>query len=350
MNNILNHELCDPNSIWDIISKNKFYLHSDYAEIYFGSIPDKYVNQDLSKSLIEFFQTTHFEYLNLRLDNIIKFERIQEDIYLVILKILWDKAKNGENISFSLIFNPYTESFKKLNQVFENDIQLLKDIYFYEQKKYIYSDHDGSIFKLILSKDNNFIFEFLENRYKSKKFLTRHDNSLDLTILWTLDNYEEILSKVIEYHVLNNLMDFSHFLSSFFSTPPKEEFEKRRENFLIAEIKKYMNNVAGLNFIFEIIVEILPSDRIIYVSAFISGNQDFETFKSIVLESSGYSGVGGSFVPAMKARKEFWQSLLPIFEGINLLTHKRYIEEFIDYYDRRIKEEKIRDFTDDFLH
>ena len=351
LNKILNHALCDPNSIWDLINKNKFLLQNDYAEIYFGTIPDKYVNQDLSEKLIEFYQITHFEYLNLRLDNFSKYERIQENIYLIIIKILWNKAKNGENIIFNLIFNPYTESFKKLEEIFKDDIQLLKKLYFYEQKRDIYSDHNGSVFKLILSKNNDFIIEFLENRYKGKRFLTRHDNNQDLRILWTLDNYEEILSKAIEYHIQNNLMIFNHFLYSFFMIPPKDEkITKRRENFLITEIKKYSNNIEGLNLIFEIIVDIIQNSRTTFISEFISVNQDSETFKSLILESSGYSGEGGSFVPAMKERKRFWQSLIPLFEGINLLKHKRYVEENIDYYDKRIKEEKIRDFTDDFLH
>ena len=88
----------------------------------------------------------------------------------------------------------------------------------------------------------------------------------------------------------------------------------------------------------------------IYIAEFISVNHKFETFKSLILESSGYSGVGGSFVPVMEKRKVFWQGLLPLFQGINFLEHKRYVEEYIDYYDKRIRSEKIRDFTDDFLH
>jgi len=52
----------------------------------------------------------------------------------------------------------------------------------------------------------------------------------------------------------------------------------------------------------------------------------------------------------MEKRKVFWQGLLPLFQGINFLEHKRFVEEYIDYYDKRIRSEKIRDFTDDFLH
>jgi len=118
----------------------------------------------------------------------------------------------------------------------------------------------------------------------------------------------------------------------------------------MGQIKNYSTNIIALNFIFEIIVELLPDERYDYIAALISENQEFETFKSLIFESSGYSGEGGSFVPAMKERKKFWQGLLPLFDGIKFLKHKRYVEENIDYYDRRIREEKIRDFTDEFLH
>lgn len=241
LNKILNHESCEPDSIWIIISENEFLLQNDYLEMYFVSIPDKYVNHVLLEKLIEFYRTTHFEYLDFRPDNLIKFEGIEENIFFIIIKILWGKTKNGENISFDLVFNPYSGSFKNLEIIFRNDVELLKEIYFYENQRIGYSDHNGAVYKIILKLDSNFIIEFLENKYKGKRFLTRHDNDLDLRILWTLENYEEILSGVFEYHIHNNLSDFSHFLSSFFIIPEKEDFKERRKKFFNKSNKKIFN-------------------------------------------------------------------------------------------------------------
>lgn len=347
---ILSHPMCNPYTIWDIVSVKEYPLKNEFLIIYFISIPDKYLNQELLEKLYNFYSTTPFDYLDIRLDNFIKYGKIDENVYLKIIKILWGKTKNGENIHYEMLFNPYTETIKKLETIFKNEVALLKEIYFYEDQIDPHSDYNASIFKIILTLDRDFMIKFLKYKYKGKRYLTGYDNNKAVKILWLTERYEDILSKVIDYHIINNLFAFSHYISTFFRVPEKNGFIQRRKEFLMGQIKKYSTNIIALNFIFEIIVEILPDERYDYIAALISENQEFETFKSLILESSGYSGEGGSFVPAMKERKKFWQGLLPLFDGIKFLQHKRYVEENIEYYNKRIKSEEIRDFTDDFLH
>ncbi|MGD8305981.1 MAG: hypothetical protein PVF17_04950 [Ignavibacteria bacterium] len=347
---ILNHPTCNPHTIWDIISGKEYILKNEFLTIYFISIPDKYVNKELLESLYNFYSTTTFNYLDIRLDNFIKYEKIDENVYLSIIKILWVKTKNGENIHYYMLFNPYTETIKKLETIFKNEVALLKEIYFYEDQRDPHSDYNASVFKIILTLDREFFIEFLKYKYKGKRYLTGYANNKDVKNLWSTEGYEEILNEVIDYHIMNKLIDFSHYIATFFMVPNKNGFIQRRKDFLISQIKKYSTNIVALNFIFGIISEILSEERYDYIAALISINQDFEIFKSLILESSGYSGEGGSFVPAMKQRKKFWQGLLPLFDGIKFLKHKRFVEENIEYYNKRIKSEEIRDFTDDFLH
>jgi len=349
LSKILNHKACEPEEVWNIVNEQKFSLQHDYMETYFIVIPETKVNEDLLKKLIDFYKTANFEYLDFRPDNLNKFEKVNKNIYLTIIKILWDKTKRGQHICFDLLFNPYSKSFKNLEIIFRNDIKLFKEIYFYEFQRTEYSDNDGAVFKTILKLDNNFLIEFLDLKYSGERYLTIHHNDMDLRILWTIENYEEILSGVIEYHIDKKLSDFLDFFSAFFIIPEKESFKAQRESLLINQIEKYSNNTYALKLIFRIIVEILPGERNNFIARLISINQNVDVFKSLILEPFGYSGKGGSFVPALIERRKFWQDLLPLFNGIEFLEHKRYVEEYIDYYDKRIRDEKIRDFTDDFL-
>ena len=52
-------------------------------------------------------------------------------------------------------------------------------------------------------------------------------------------------------------------------------------------------------------------------------------------------------MPMHQKRMEFFESLLPIFNKVDFLQHKKSIERQIEYIQKEIEREKKRDFIKD---
>ena len=55
----------------------------------------------------------------------------------------------------------------------------------------------------------------------------------------------------------------------------------------------------------------------------------------------------GSWVPVIQRDIEFYEKLMSMMDTANLLKHRTFINEIIDYLKRRIDREKKSDFMED---
>jgi len=77
----------------------------------------------------------------------------------------------------------------------------------------------------------------------------------------------------------------------------------------------------------------------------LSGNSNFEDFKRLDYELVARSW-SGSRVPILEREKNFLVSILPIFNSIEFLEHRYYVEKQIEEKVRYIEYEKKRDFLE----
>ena len=83
-----------------------------------------------------------------------------------------------------------------------------------------------------------------------------------------------------------------------------------------------------------------------FFSLFLSHNKRFDDFKKFPLEPSSGSW-SGSAVPMLQGRVDFFESLLPLLNTVDLLQHKQFVERIIQGVRQEIEREKKRDFIDD---
>src|SRR6266496_2899998 len=90
-----------------------------------------------------------------------------------------------------------------------------------------------------------------------------------------------------------------------------------------------------------------PSDRRCrFIVEFLTHNKRFDDFKKIQLEPLSGSW-SGSAVPMLQGRVDFYESLLPVLNTVDLLQHKQYIEQIIHSVRNEIEREKKQDFIGD---
>jgi hypothetical protein len=206
---------------------------------------------------------------------------------------------------------------------------------------------------LILDLDSRFINEHIEVLYSEKDYLNRFDDSRDYNFLWKRDDIEAIMNSVIA-QILAREKEKGYLgdqiLKGFFCVndrrpSPSENIEKQ-DTFLLNLIRGNAQNQEMMNIIFRAIAHFEPERRKKFVSIFLSHNQNFSHFENLLLEPDSW-GWSGSAVPVISGRIEYWQSLLPLVDSVDLLDHRRLIEERIQGLQRYMESEKKADFIKD---
>ena len=121
----------------------------------------------------------------------------------------------------------------------------------------------------------------------------------------------------------------------------EEEFVEKRNHWFLHAVRKNINN-DRIFVLFDILSELDTECRKAALKQFIMLNQDFEIFKKLQLEPDIIGG-SGSMLHEMRARIEYYETLLPLFTGRKLLKHKQLIKERIDKWMKRKKNQEMED-------
>ncbi len=97
---------------------------------------------------------------------------------------------------------------------------------------------------------------------------------------------------------------------------------------------------------FNVITQFSSERRCSFIALFLERNKKFEDFEKLPLEPSSWS-YEGSAVPMHQKRVEYFESLLPLFNTVDFLQHKQYIERNIQWLRGAIEREKKKDFMED---
>lgn len=277
-----------------------------------------------------------------------KYYKIDNDIVIDITKIFYKKSK--ENISFLFglesLFFPDNDLDKDLIVYFKNDIELLKKLYIKLDEYSNHLDYDSQIMSLILDVDENFIIEYLD-KSDSNKFEREYKK------LWNRTDYLKLFESIVNWFLINNQKYLFHDkLKLFFNINDhrneKGDLEEKQIEFLEKFIKDNYSNSEKIKFLFsEIISHLNEEHRIKFITLIIELNDNIELFKELSLEKY-QSPFWGSRIPVYQKELIFFNSLMPLFNGIKYLEHKKYIQEVISWKKEEIKKEEKRDFIDDF--
>ncbi len=292
---------------------------------------------------------------------LMKYRLIDKNIIVRVIEILLDRSTN-ENLSsgkiLSCIFSQLDIN-QILNNWFEGNLNLLKQTYFTVFKVSLHSSsiaREMKIFAKILDLDSNFVFEYIDWLYDSKEVSNVFRNDLDYSCIWNRDDYVEFISRTMEYiYQLEKkktifTSNYNLRISCLFKTKKKDDSSLWEKQDCVLEniIKTRHEDIEWMTFIFNIITDFSGEKRKKLIGVFLHYNKNFEDFQKIPLKPS-FSGWSWSGATIYQKRIDFFKSLLPLVNKVELLEHKRYIEQSIEDCQRSIEQEKKIYFLGDFI-
>ena len=130
---------------------------------------------------------------------------------------------------------------------------------------------------------------------------------------------------------------------------PEGELRQRQLTFFLKEIEYSSHDSAYMRFLFEIVQSFSEEEeRIRILTKFVECNRSYADFEALSLEPWHYGWVG-SEVPVLQGRIDYFRSLLPIFNTVDLLQHRLKIEKCIQRCQEAMERAKREDFVDEAL-
>ena len=343
---ILNNEnyreiLTDLKNIGANFKNNWIYF---YFEILPANCVDAYMYEELVNFVKFDIKNNKINYFR-NLSILEKFLIIKPNIYIDISKILLEKFSENKYASCSYLGDLFDEALytpEKLLLLYNEEVEVLYDIYIKLLEEGITFDYTGEFFIVFIKNNEEFLKKY------SNIYIMRKDRNTDedgrIERLWKSENFIEYFDLIFYNMLKSNISyyDKASLASELFSNTSDEEIvEKNQYIWLEHTINKNANKENIVN-IFNIICELSEDQRRFAIKVFLNNNYNSETFKKLSLFPWTMSGFG-SFIHLFEKRIDFIQTLYPSMEGIEFLDHV----EYLDNLESNLKHEIDRIETED---
>lgn len=340
----------DSIQLLSVIKKADFPQKNEWLFSFFVTLPNEKANFDMLQELTMFLSSDSDKIINSSshrsLRFLDKFLGIDPNIYPVVCAIIFEKRHYSPFIVeryFELLFHDQIYTPKEILSLFQSNIKLLQDIYFYMIKKGNFNDTKGTFLIEFLSLGEDWIKKysevFWENVVKHKD-LNHYRNSA----LWKSESYKDYFDYIF-YHLPEEELHRWRITYAFKAALVQEEtdviIKKHQKEWLNHII---IDNVSSNKIvtIFDFVCELDENLRRNAIKIFLDNNQDFEMFSKLSLVSNQWSG-SGSLVPAYQKQIDFLESLYPLVSGIKFLKHKARIKSKVERLHEMIKREEVEE-------
>ena len=121
-----------------------------------------------------------------------------------------------------------------------------------------------------------------------------------------------------------------------------KKYSEKSECWIKHQIENNYTNKRKMQYLFEALTEVSIERAYSFIPFLIACTDDYDIFESIPLTPLSYSW-SGSCVPMYSSWVESLEKLLPILSGLKYIKHKNRVQQLIESYRIRIKEEEIFD-------
>lgn len=335
-------------SVYNLISTDSLKQSYLWKYAFFICLPKELVTFDYYKSFLNIIPTIleHKYYIT---DYAIldKFISVETNAYCDVAKII---IQNSEKPEFSTLF--YEKTPDELLQLFESDENILRKIYFLSIKNHQNTDYDGKYIVSFINKDIEWLHQYMNFVTSDSKYLAYTDEHGRLAGCWELDNWKEIFDFLFYSSTKKDCVEYDFSFSlmhNLFSTTGenKKELRQRQKEWFFHIISDNCFDEEMIVSVFELISQFDDNMRLECINHLLSINTNISIFKSISLVNSTECWTG-SELPLLEKKKDFYKKLIPLTSEIKYLEHKEYIQESIDYYNKRIKRVKSKQFLGGF--
>jgi len=275
---------------------------------------------------------------------------LDSDVYANVIQKILNKDDEVVIRDLRSLFNAYSQMNKRLFFIFENNLNTLKNAYLRLLK--IDRNHDPGFttLKKYINVDNMIVEEVIT-------FLIKEDDSFSrlnkggFSFIWEHENYEIIVNRLVENLEAQHQQHYlrvSTVLKSLFTNKETNEILilERQNSWIKNQISMHFQDENRIVFLFRAIAHLNNRKKSEYILDLLKYNKSFDLFIKLPFEQHTYSW-SGSEVPFLEKRKELFEILLLNLKGIELLRHKKSVQERIEYFNELIRDTKIREFMED---
>ena len=316
-------------SFFETLPKEK--VNAEYIEELLG-----YLRGDLDKSI------TSPSFRDLRMLD--KFMVIDSNIYPVVCGIIYEKRHYNSFIAetyLESLFNDKIYSPNELLLLFNDNINLLQEIYFYMFERGQFTDYSGVFLLEFLILGESWLQKYAELFWKAAEKHRDHDYHI-YEALWKTDDYIKYFDGILYYAIdkreYKSLIRYK-FSHVFARVKDSEIVEQHKRNW-IEHIVSDNAMKEQISVIFEMLSELNENLRRLGIKTFLECNADYSMFENLMLVPNHWSG-GDSLVPAYQKQIDFLESLYEYTQGIKYLRHKAKIKEKVGLLQRMIKDEEV---------
>lgn len=340
---------------YDFICEREFSYSNQWKFVFFESLSQEKINKEWTERLIAFLNEDSDKSITSssyrKLIFLEKYLSIDSEIFCRCSKIIFEKKQYSifiVKIYFDLFFNKHCCSPDQLYKYFKGNKDLLKEIYLFLAGNDSHMDYDGTFIRYFISEDTSWLHSY------AVYFYEHHDGHIGyeqerITSCWKLDNYDKIFDYLFDYIAEREKTFYWRMKNTFVNIlvhkQGEDDIVKKQNEWVIRTIRKNYDN-EKIFVLFEILSERGTELRVEAIKTFVSLNQSFEVFSKLTLEPNHWGG-SGSMVPYMQARVKYYESLLPIFTGLDFLQHKKLIQDNIEVWKRRIEKEEIDEIMEE---
>lgn len=308
--------------------------------------------------LYELYETAEPEDFPQSFDYLLKYLPLDARVLAKIVSKLLKKTEENPNIAnrLAILFKPYTEVAKRLPDLFVADLDLLKRAYLVVEGTPRNIDNKGQLFGQLLDLNPTFIIEYVAWKYSKAThgWLSCYDDKRDYSFIWNRSDHQDVMDQVVECVYGHEQGRFYNdpYLKTFFQRggnngEAEGERRNRQDAYLMHLIENRSDDADFMKYLFALISYFSPGRRRMFLERLVQRNRSVDLFTRLPLEPSCWSGTDGSLVPVLQERVDFWESLLPLMNTVDLLKHKQHAECHIQMLRSRIEEEKKKDFIGD---
>ncbi|NER03193.1 MAG: hypothetical protein F6K17_11440, partial [Okeania sp. SIO3C4] len=339
---------------------------------FYNLLPEDKITADYLEKLYNLYRESKLDEIPERFDFLLKYRDLDKNVVAQVTEIILSKINEQTNYAdyadpFDFLFNPYTQVNERLIELFTEKFDVLKQAYLLNQKIRGYSSNSEDIFTRILAADQkNFIIEYIDWVYDEERKFSNFRDDLNYTFLWKHENYQELIAQVVE-HIYQKEKELSNSGFSntilerifFLEVTEKEKLilEDKQNKLLKSMIENRHNDIDLMQLLFSVTTTFPYERRYQFIDLFCKYNQNFEDFKKLPIEpyvkndqelsSEDYILSSSKNIEATHKIVEYLESLRPIFNTIDLLEQKEYVEKEIKYFKKWIEDEKKRNFIED---
>lgn len=285
----------------------------------------------------------------LSLPTVLKINMICPGFIVRYLSVLNDMCKACPNIISEFLNGIDITDMEQdhgIVQYFESDMDVIEKAYLSALHGKQYYDHDGRLFLQIIRRDPDFLSAVIRDRKESYPY--NGDNEI-LSTLWDQSDYFDLIMTVIE--TLREDHTYSYYFNDigeqlFMREQGKEERWTKQDDWIERYIMANSAKAEAINFIFEKVRNISDAQRKKAILCFCTGNKSFEAFQSIPLSRSHMSW-SGSEIPVIENQISFFEEIKDNLRGIDYVEHRAYIDENIQWLQRRKEQVLLAEFIED---